>query len=644
MVVTEERRSKPRTNPRVADVLQRVGIAQLLLLLALVVVGAAGLITYGSADDRAALTEDQLLDLESLRGEVLFAETQLRGFILIGDATLRTGYASQFPKIDTLIQQLEDRADPDDRSALGEIRVVIFEWRDDYAEPILTLVDHGDFLGARDVAVTGRGEERIDEVRARVGGLRDGVLADLADRRADTDRTARFGILLVAVALGGLLFTGFIARRRLGEVIGSPLQDLARTADRLGEGDLSARTTASGAEEIERVAAAFNSMAKRMEETVTDLRAVDRLKSEFVSVVSHELRTPLTSIRGSLGLLASGAMGEMPPDAAQMLSIAVNNTDRLVRLINDILDLERIEAGRETMDIRPCRAERVINDAASSVEGAASAAGVTLEVRPVDAVLHADPDRLVQALTNLAGNAIKFSEPGTTVVIEGVVDGDDVALRVIDHGRGIPPEMLHVIFERFRQVDASDARGKGGTGLGLAITKSIVERHDGRIEVTSKVGEGSCFSIVLPRHTEQTQPKRSVRGGDVVLVVEDEADIVEILDQALRSRGFEVESATTADDAIERCRITPPAALVLDVKLAAGDGYDVVRALRLDDRLRALPTVVYTVTDLQPAQKDALRLGETVFIVKGKEREENIANEVVDLLVRRRSSAEQTAR
>jgi signal transduction histidine kinase/CheY-like chemotaxis protein len=642
MVVTE-RRAAPRRNPRVADVLQHVGIAQLLLLLALVVVGATGLVTYRSADDRAASSEDQLLDLETLRGEVLFTETQLRGFILIGDVSLRTEYLNQFPRIDALIERLEGRADVEDRRTLGEIRDVVFEWRDEYAERILTLLDDGNLLGARDVAATGEGEAHIAEVRDRLGSLRDEVRADIAHRRTATDRTGRLGIVLVAVALAGLLFTGAIARRRLGQVIGAPLTDLAAAADRLGGGDLSARTSASGAEEIERVAAAFNQMAQRMETTVTDLRAVDRLKSEFVSVVSHELRTPLTSIRGSLGLLASGAMGDMPPDAAQMLGIAVNNTDRLVRLINDILDLERIEAGRETMDIRPCRAERVIKDAASAVEGAASAAGVILDVRSVDAMLEADPDRLVQALTNLAGNAIKFSEPGTTVIIEGVVREDEVALRVVDHGRGIPPEMLEVIFERFRQVDASDARAKGGTGLGLAITKSIVERHDGRIEVTSTVGEGSCFAIVLPRHAEQREPKRSVRGGDVVLVVEDETDIVEILDAALRSEGFDVVSATTADDAIERCRVTPPAALVLDVKLAAGDGYDVVRALRLDDRLRALPTVVYTVTDLQPAQKEALRLGETVFVVKGKERNENIAQEVVDLLLRRRRDAEQAA-
>jgi signal transduction histidine kinase/CheY-like chemotaxis protein len=643
MVVTEERRARPRTNPRVADVLQRVGIAQLLLLLALVVVGAAGLVTYRSADDRAAHTENQLLELETLRGGVLSAETHLRGFILIGNPSERDDFNAEFPRIEAALARLRASANDEMRGPLDEIESTIDEWHHQFADRILAFLTDGDLGGARELSATGQGKARIDRVRVLVSSLSDDSRHDLADRRSDTDRTGRFGIVLVAIALAGLLYTGYVARRRLGSVVGAPLEDLARAADQLGAGDLTARTSASGAEEIERVAHAFNAMARRMEETVTDLRAVDRLKSEFVSVVSHELRTPLTSIRGSLGLLASGAMGEMPADAAQMLGIAVNNTDRLVRLINDILDLERIEAGRETMDIRPCRAERVIHDAASAVEGAASAAGIALEVRSVDAMLHADPDRLVQALTNLAGNAIKFSEPGSSVIIEGVLRDDEVALQVTDHGRGIPPDLLEVIFERFRQVDASDARGKGGTGLGLAITKSIVERHDGRIEVTSTVGEGSCFAIVLPRHAEQTHPKRDVRGGDVVLVVEDEADIVEILDQALRSQGFDVVSASTADDAIERCRVTPPAALVLDVKLAAGDGYDVVRALRLDDRLRALPTVVYTVTDLQPAQKDALRLGETVFVVKGKERSENIANEVVDLLIRRRRDAERAA-
>lgn len=623
----------------VRDVLRRVSVIQGVLLAVVLAVASIALFAYRSADDRARTTEEVLLQLETLKSSVLSAETDLRGFILIGDPTLRTDLEAESPRIDAALVRLREVGDAEMEPSLADIGATMDEWRTEFADRILAFLDVGDYIGALELSKTGAGKVRIDRARVLVADLSDAARADLAVRRDDTRRVGQLGLAVAIAAVIGLVLTAFAGRRRLAQSIGVPLRDLSDAADRLGAGDLTTRATAAGVTEIDRVAHAFNAMAAQVETTVTDLLAVDRLKSEFVSVVSHELRTPLTSIRGSLGLLASGAMGEMPEDAAQMLAIAVNNTDRLVRLINDILDLERIEAGRDTMDIRPCSAARVVLEAGSGVAGAAEAAGVQLVTIPVDADVNGDPDRLVQALTNLAGNAIKFSEPGGKVTIEGLVEGDEVVLRVLDEGRGIPPEMLESVFDRFRQVDATDAREKGGTGLGLAITKSIVDLHGGRIDVTSTVGEGSCFAIVLPRHVSVGAARPSHRGGDVVLVVEDEADIRQILTAELSSVGFDVVSAASASEALERCRDSAPAALVLDVRLAEGDGFEVVHALRLDDRLRNLPTVVYTVVDLDAAAKDALRLGETVFIVKGTERDRSIAAELLDLLVRQRRSA-----
>ncbi|MEW6278587.1 MAG: PAS domain S-box protein [Candidatus Eremiobacterota bacterium] len=234
---------------------------------------------------------------------------------------------------------------------------------------------------------------------------------------------------------------------------------------------------------------------------ITERKEVERMKDEFVSVVSHELRTPLTSIRGSLGLLAGGVLGEVSPRAQRMLDIAVNNTDRLVRLINEILDIERMESGEVRLNLTRCGTRALAAQALDVVRPLADRGKVRLESSLDDLALNADSDRVVQALTNLLSNAIKFSEEGAAVSLTAVAMPDSpvmVEFSVQDHGRGIPANKLDSIFGRFQQVDASDSREKGGTGLGLAICKSIVTQHGGTIGVESQLGQGSRFWFRLP--------------------------------------------------------------------------------------------------------------------------------------------------
>ena len=233
-------------------------------------------------------------------------------------------------------------------------------------------------------------------------------------------------------------------------------------------------------------------------EDITERRVVDRLKDEFISVVSHELRTPLTSIRGSLGLLAGGALGPLPKKGQRMIDIAVANTDRLVRLINDILDIERMESSRATMHREVADVAQLVGDAAEMMQPIAAAAGVELAVEPLDAAIWGDADRIVQTLTNLLSNAIKFSPRGGTVSLTCKGEVEEILFRISDEGRGIPPDQLETVFERFQQVDASDSREKGGTGLGLAICRSIVQAHDGRIWAESAGGEGTTLCFTLP--------------------------------------------------------------------------------------------------------------------------------------------------
>ncbi len=239
---------------------------------------------------------------------------------------------------------------------------------------------------------------------------------------------------------------------------------------------------------------------------VTQRREVDRLKNEFVSMVSHELKTPLTAIRGSLGLLAGGALGELPSAATRMVEIAMDSSERLTRMINQILDLERIESGTLPIELGEHDADKLVRTAAAELGVLAEQAGVRIVVGRTDGVVLADVDQVERTLVNLIGNAVKFSPGGQQVVVEAVAREQQVEFSVADSGRGIPEDHLEAIFTRFHQVDSSDARDKGGTGLGLAISRSMVERLGGRLWAANRPEGGALFRFTLPRVHDQQPP------------------------------------------------------------------------------------------------------------------------------------------
>jgi PAS domain S-box-containing protein len=254
-------------------------------------------------------------------------------------------------------------------------------------------------------------------------------------------------------------------------------------------------------------------------------QSVEKLKDEFIGIVSHELRTPLTSMQGSLGLLAMGLMDDEPEQMKQMIEIASVETERLVRMVNNILDLDKLDSDASAFAQEWCEAPSLVQQAMSAMFGSAAAAGVDLELNCPPIQIWVEPDRIVQTLTNLLGNALKFSPQNSAVSISveiiddlfdplqtlGELDRFDsvqqittnlsrqIRFAIKDCGRGIPADKIETIFNRFQQVDASDSRDKGGTGLGLAICKSIVEQHHGRIWAESIWGQGSTFFFDLPQ-------------------------------------------------------------------------------------------------------------------------------------------------
>ncbi|MEM7593967.1 MAG: PAS domain S-box protein, partial [Cyanobacteria bacterium P01_A01_bin.83] len=235
-----------------------------------------------------------------------------------------------------------------------------------------------------------------------------------------------------------------------------------------------------------------------MMDNITDRKVIEQIKSEFVSIASHEMRTPLTSIHGVIKLLCAGRLGELSASGQNMAQMALRNSDRLIRLVNDILDLERMESGKDQIEKRPCDSAELIKQAIDTLSSIAQEQQISLETNSQSVIFPGDRDRIIQTLTNLLSNAIKFSPVKSTVLITSQLQPTSVLFTVKDHGRGIPQNKQETIFERFQQVDASDSRQKGGTGLGLAICRHIVEQHGGKIWVTSNYGIGSSFCFTLP--------------------------------------------------------------------------------------------------------------------------------------------------
>jgi PAS domain S-box-containing protein len=333
--------------------------------------------------------------------------------------------------------------------------------------------------------------------------------------------------------------------------------------------------------------------------TVRDIaarRAVERAKDEFVSTVSHELRTPLTSISGSLGLLAGGAAGPLPEKARHLVEIARKNSERLVRLINDILDIEKIESGRIEFRYQAVDLVRLVEQAVEQDRPFADRLGISLEakseVETMEVVV--DPARIGQVLSNLLSNAAKFSPAGAAVVVSVERRGAAARVSVTDRGPGIPVEFRQRVFDRFAQADGSDTRKVGGTGLGLSIARGIAERHGGGLGFETEMGVGTTFHLDLP--LPAPVPARAEAGPQVgrdrVLVCEDDPDLAQLIRLVVQQEGFAADVAASAAEAERFLAHASYAVMTLDLGLPDRSGLDLVRTVRADPRTAEMPIVV----------------------------------------------------
>lgn len=334
---------------------------------------------------------------------------------------------------------------------------------------------------------------------------------------------------------------------------------------------------------------------------VTAEREIGQMKNEFVSTVSHELRTPLTSIKGYIDLILDGEAGEINEIQREFLSIVKQNSDRLVELINDMLDISRIESGRIHLKIQPLDMCDLMAGAVDTFQAVSEQSGHKLIPKaPADLAKAAgDRDRVGQVLMNFISNAIKYSPEGGSVTISAKQEGDSVTVSITDEGIGISKEDQAQLFTKFYRVDSSLTREIGGTGLGLSICKSIIELLGGKVGVKSAAGKGSTFWFSLP-----VAPKHLVRtpgvegpgaGGGTVLVVDRDQEIANLVETYLLKQGYAVIQAHTAEEALALAIEVHPRVITLDVMLDDGDGFDLLQKLKDTPETTDIPVLVLSI-------------------------------------------------
>jgi len=398
-------------------------------------------------------------------------------------------------------------------------------------------------------------------------------------------------------------------------------------------------------EELRRLADELDRRGSELAGANRRTQEANRAKSQFLANMSHELRTPLNSIIGFSEILSDKLAGRIEPRFERFLGNILGSGRHLLGLINDILDLSKIEAGRMELVFEPLSLGDLVRGVESVMHSIAAKTGVSIEmeIAPELPPVVADPPRVKQILYNLLSNAVKFSPPGGVVTVrarrggpEAAIDGrPSVELEVEDRGPGIRSEDQQLIFDEFRQVDGQTTRNMGGTGLGLALVKRFVQMHGGTIEVDSETGRGSLFRVRLPVDATTVDSRRSAvepvsfgfsleeardAAGEapLVLVAEDDGDFYLAFALELEAAGYRVVRAERGDEALTLIRSLRPDGIVLDLVLPVRDGWEVLKAIKADPETSEIPVLIVSVV---PDQDLGLALGADDYFLKPLDRE-----------------------
>ena len=596
----------------------------------------------GAAEQAAAVSAAVIVVTAQIEPALVNLSTGERGFVLTGDSTFLAPYRVGRRQLQSALDSLWvlARANVELSVAVGRLEHLSRSWVNAASQQIAARAraETPDTLGA----LAGRVAAQMDSARVATS-LLERLTRIRAERRA-MEATRQSAVdsrewLLVRLLLVAMIVLATVASlRRVTGVLDAIVHDARALA--AGDHRSAVRSVAGGSRELGQLGEAFGTLAAAVAERehglrddIRHLKEVERLKTDFVSTVSHELRTPLTAIRGALGLVLAGTTGPIASKTRDLLQIGLQNTERLIRLINDILDVERIESGHLFIRREPCELADVLRTTVESLRTVAMEAQVTLALEIGDrAVVTGDPDRLVQVFTNLISNAVRFSPRGQSVTISLRTTPTSAVVFVSDHGPGVPLDFRRRIFGKFQQADAGSA---GGAGLGLAIVRAIVERHGGSIRFDSAPGHGTTFITELPYTAPNTATVSDDEAGHRLLVIDDDRDMLSVLRSLCEPLGG-VTAVGSPDEAWRELTTSTYDAIVIDPGSPRSPGMDLVRRLRAVAAYADVPVLVFSSREFSDEDLRGITLSAAHAFVKSRDREHDLLLRLKAVLAVRR--------